>query len=159
MSNQRRFFLKTSIILGSYSLATTTGFIAPATTQADWIADFFSAGTLDESVKKVIHIPDVSHIELSDKIALKLPSIAENGAVVPITIETSLAQVEQIFVFVEKNPIPLTSVFSLSPNVDPVVSTRLKVSETSTVMVIVKAEGKMYKAEQEVKVTVGGCGG
>lgn len=159
MFNNRRAVLKTSIVLGAYSAATATGLIAPAITQAEWIANFFDPGTLNESVKKSFNIPDVSTIDSTDKIELKLPSIAENGAVVPISIIIGLEMVEQVFIFVEKNPIPLTAVFNLSPNVEASVSTRLKMSETSDVIVIAKAEGKLYKTQQMVKVTVGGCGG
>jgi sulfur-oxidizing protein SoxY len=159
MFNNRRALLKTSIALGVYSAGTATGLIAPAITQAEWIANFFSPGTLNESVKKSFNIPDITTIDSTDKIELKLPSIAENGAVVPIGITINLEMVEQVFIFVEKNPIPLTAVFNLSPNVEASVSTRLKMAETSDVIVIAKAEGKLYKTQQMVKVTVGGCGG
>jgi sulfur-oxidizing protein SoxY len=30
---------------------------------------------------------------------------------------------------------------------------------TGNVIAVVKADGKLYKASQEVKITVGGCGG
>ncbi len=159
MFNTRRALLKTSVALGAYSAATATGLIAPALTQAEWIENFFSPGTLNDSVKRSFNLPDLSKIDTTDKMELKLPSIAENGAVVPITVNVALALVEQVFIFVEKNPIPLIAVFNLSPNVEPSVSTRLKLAETSEVIAIAKAEGKLYKIQQTVKVTVGGCGG
>jgi sulfur-oxidizing protein SoxY len=156
MPDTRRAFLKASVALGAYSLATATGLIAPATTQADWLADFFAAGTLDETLQKAF---DTKKINSSDKIALKLPSIAENGAVVPITITSTLALVEQVFILVEKNPVPLAAVFDLSPDVEAFVSARLKIAETCNVIVVVKAVAQLYKTEQMVKVTIGGCGG
>ncbi len=157
--SKRRAFLKTSLALSAYSFATATGLIASADTQAEWLANFFSQGTLNDSLKKSFNIPDVTHIQLSDKIELKLPSIAENGAMVPLTITTGLEQVEQFFVFVEKNPVPLAAIFNLSPNVEATASTRLKMAETAEVIVVAKADGKLYKAQQTVKVTIGGCGG
>jgi sulfur-oxidizing protein SoxY len=39
------------------------------------------------------------------------------------------------------------------------VSNRLKVAKTSTVVALVESGGKVYSASKEIKVTVGGCGG
>jgi sulfur-oxidizing protein SoxY len=156
MPDTRRAFLKASVALSAYSLATATGLVAPATTEADWIADFFSPGTLDETIQKTFHTTKIYN---TDKIELKLPSIAENGAVVPITITSTLDLIEQVFILVEKNPIPLAAVFDLSPDVEAFVSTRLKIAETCNVIVVVKAAAQLYKTQQAVKVTIGGCGG
>ena len=102
---------------------------------------------------------DATKISSTDKIELKLPSIAENGAVVPITMSSTLEFVEQFYVFVEKNPVPLAAIFNLSPDMEAFASTRLKIGETGDVIVVAKAAGQLYKTQQTVKVTVGGCGG
>ena len=47
----------------------------------------------------------------------------------------------------------------LGPNAVADVSTRLKMGKTSNVTAVVKADGKLYTASKEVKVTIGGCGG
>ncbi len=95
----------------------------------------------------------------SDKVTLKVPDIAENGAVVPVTVSTDLADVESISVIVEKNPTPLVALFELSPQSVPEISVRMKMGESSVVRTVVKAGGKFYSASKEVKVTIGGCGG
>ena len=95
----------------------------------------------------------------SDQITLKIPDISENGAVVPVTVSTDLADVEAIGVVVEKNPTPLAALFELSPQSVPEVSVRIKMGESSPVRAVVKAGGKLYSASKEVKVTIGGCGG
>ena len=95
----------------------------------------------------------------SDQITLKVPDIAENGAVVPVTVSTTLADVESISMIVEKNPTPLVAMFQLSPQSVPDVSIRMKMGESSMVRTVVKAGGKYYSASKEVKVTIGGCGG
>lgn len=159
MPDTRRAFLKASVALSAYSFATATGLIAPATTQANWLANFFAPATLDETVQKTLNIANAAKINSTDKIELKLPSIAENGAVVPITITSTLELVEQLFVFVEKNPVPLAAIFSLSPEVEAFVSARLKIAETCDVIVVANAAGRLYRAQQTVKVTIGGCGG
>jgi len=95
----------------------------------------------------------------SDKITLTAPDIAENGAVVPISVATSLEGAESISVLVEQNPQPLVASFDLTPGAMADVSTRIKMGKTSNVIAVVKANGKLYSTSKEVKVTIGGCGG
>ncbi len=38
-------------------------------------------------------------------------------------------------------------------------STRVKMGESTLVHAVVKADGKLYTASKETKVTLGGCGG
>ena len=95
----------------------------------------------------------------SDQVMLKVPDIAENGAVVPVTVSADLADVESISVLVENNPTPLVAMFELSEQSVPEISVRMKMGESSVVRTVVKAGGKFYSASKEVKVTIGGCGG
>jgi len=95
----------------------------------------------------------------SDQITLKIPDIAENGAVVPVTVSTDLPDVESISVIVDNNPTPLAAMFALSPQSVPEVSVRIKMGESSMVRTVVKSGGNYYSTGKEVKVTIGGCGG
>ena len=95
----------------------------------------------------------------SDRVKMKMPDIAENGAVVPVTVSTDLDKVESISIVVENNPTPLAAEFKLSPRSEATVSVRIKMGESSPVRAIVKADGKYYSTAKEVKVTIGGCGG
>lgn len=95
----------------------------------------------------------------SDKITLTAPDIAENGAVVPISVATTIEGAETISVIVEQNPQPLVASFDLTSGSMADVSTRIKMGKTSNVIAVVHANGKLYSASKEVKVTIGGCGG
>ena len=97
--------------------------------------------------------------EASDKIKLDAPEIAENGAVVPISVTTTLEGVTSISFLVSKNPNALAASYNIPEGTLPSVANRLKMQETSNVIAIVEAGGKLYSATKEVKVTVGGCGG
>src|ERR1700761_3709720 len=97
--------------------------------------------------------------EPSDKIKLDAPEIAENGAVVPISVTTSLADVTTVAFIVPENPNVLAAYYKIPQGTLPNVSNRLKMAKTSNVTVIVEAGGKLFSATKEVKVTVGGCGG
>ncbi len=95
----------------------------------------------------------------SDKVSLKAPEIAENGAVVPLKIKTTLDNVESISIIVEKNPRPLAASVEILPGTLPEFSSRIKMRETSDVMVAVKTDTGVYTTSKEIKVTIGGCGG
>jgi sulfur-oxidizing protein SoxY len=97
--------------------------------------------------------------EPSDKIKLDAPEIAENGAVVPISVSTTLTDVTSIAFLASENPNALAAVYRIPPGTTPSVANRLKMAKTCDVIVIVEAGGKLYSATKEVKVTVGGCGG
>jgi sulfur-oxidizing protein SoxY len=96
----------------------------------------------------------------SDAILIKAPEIAENGAVVPVTIESKVANTASIALLIEKNPQPLAASFNIPAGTEASVTTRVKMGESSDVYAVVKAaDGKVYFAKKEIKITLGGCGG
>ncbi|MEN8133059.1 MAG: thiosulfate oxidation carrier protein SoxY, partial [Pseudomonadota bacterium] len=95
----------------------------------------------------------------SSDITVKAPDIAENGAVVPITVSSTLTGVTSIAILVEKNARPLTASYDLAEGTEAYISNRIKMGKTSDVVAVVKADGKLYQAKKSVKVTIGGCGG
>jgi sulfur-oxidizing protein SoxY len=97
--------------------------------------------------------------EKSDKIKLDAPEIAENGAVVPISVTSTLADVTAIAFLVSENPNALVASYRIPAGTVPSVANRIKMARTSNVIVVVEAGGKLYSTSKEVKVTVGGCGG
>ncbi len=97
--------------------------------------------------------------EPSDKVKMDAPEIAENGAVVPISVTTTLADVTSIAFLVSENPNALIAQYWIPAGTMPSVSNRIKMAKTSNVIGIVEAGRKLYSATKEVKVTVGGCGG
>lgn len=97
--------------------------------------------------------------EPSDKVKLDAPEIAENGGVVPISVTTTLDKVTSISFFVAENPFALAASYKIPDGTIPAVANRLKMARTTKLVAIVEADGKLYSATKEVKVTVGGCGG
>jgi sulfur-oxidizing protein SoxY len=97
--------------------------------------------------------------EPSDKVKLDAPEIAENGGVVPISVTTTLDKVTSISFLVAENPNALAASYKIPDGTMPNVANRLKMAKTTNVIAIVEADGKLYSATKEVKVTVGGCGG
>ena len=96
----------------------------------------------------------------SKDVTLTAPDIAENGAVVPMAVASTLPNLKHLLVLVEKNPNALVAMFNLSDAVEPSFSTRAKMGQTSDVYAVaITNDGKALYAKKEVKVTLGGCGG
>jgi sulfur-oxidizing protein SoxY len=95
----------------------------------------------------------------SDKVQLDAPEIAENGAVVPITVSTTMPKATRISILVLENPFTLAAAYLVPDGTNANVSSRLKLAKTTKVVALVEADGAIYSASKEVKVTVGGCGG
>lgn len=152
----RRQFNKTLVAVSGVSAGASIGMI-PLTAQAAWPTEAFDA----ESVADVMNaLYGVSEAEESDAITIKGPDIAENGAVVPVSVETSIENADSIALLVAKNPSPLATSFELLVPGPTKVGTRIKMGETSELVGLVRADGKVYMAtSKEVKVTIGGCGG
>ena len=124
--------------------------------QAGWNKAAFEAKSVDEVIKALGAAKPVE----STEITLTAPDIAENGAVVPVAATTTIAGARRILFLVEKNPNTLVGWFDLSEAIEPSVSTRIKMGETSKVYAIaLTADNRMLFAQKEVKVTLGGCGG
>jgi sulfur-oxidizing protein SoxY len=117
--------------------------------------DAFKAKTEADALKALYGKP----AEASDKVKMDAPEIAENGAVVPIAVTTTLADVSSITFLVSENPVALVASYKIPAGTMPSVGNRIKMAKTSNVIVVVEAGGKLYSATKEVKVTVGGCGG
>jgi sulfur-oxidizing protein SoxY len=98
--------------------------------------------------------------QASKDVVLTAPDIAENGAVVPMGVATSLAGVKQLLLLVEKNPNALVAVFNVSDSVEANMTTRAKMGQSSDVFAVaIMNDGKALFSKKEVKVTLGGCGG
>ncbi|MBE0469531.1 MAG: thiosulfate oxidation carrier protein SoxY [Methyloprofundus sp.] len=152
MLTTRRLFVKKTLALTSYAL----GLSFSQVSLANWIANHFSRQTISQSITQLF--PD-QELHTSDRISLQLPNTAENGSVVPITISSTIPDVDTIYILSEKNPVPLIAQFSLNPDLETYLGARFKMQETCDVMVVLKAKDQYYQTRQKVKVTLGGCGG
>jgi sulfur-oxidizing protein SoxY len=103
---------------------------------------------------------------LEGKIKLDLPTIAENGLVVPLNFEVESAMtdkdyVKALHVFAEGNPNPGVAAFYFSPmSPKAAAAIRIRLAQTQNIIAVAEmSNGELYTARKEVKVTIGGCGG
>ena len=102
----------------------------------------------------------------SGKIKLDIPEIAENGNVVPVTVEvespmTDNDHVAAVHLFAEGNPVQSVASYRFTPACGKAsASTRMRLAQTQDVICIAEmSTGALFSAKANVKVTVGGCGG
>jgi sulfur-oxidizing protein SoxY len=156
MDGTRREVLKRGGGLTLLSLVAAAGWLSPEEALAEWNKAAFEAKSLDDTMKA---LGGSAPAQSKDVAFVNTPDIAENGAVVPIGIVSTIPKTESIAILVEKNPNMLAAVFDIPAGTDPAISTRVKMGQSSNVYALVKADGKYYAAVKEIKVTLGGCGG
>jgi sulfur-oxidizing protein SoxY len=158
MDAKRRDLLKAGGGAGVLALFVAAGLLKPEEVFAqaqNWNKAAFDTKNLNDTVKAFGGASSTD----SPNIVITAPDIAENGAVVPVSIEARLPRTQSIALLIEKNPNALSANFEILEGTDPFVTTRVKIAETSNVYALVKADGKFYHAVKEIKVTLGGCGG
>ena len=153
----RRLILKGAVTVALIGLGNIPFSLAPAFAAANdkYPEDAFKAKSDADAIKSLYG----KTAEPSDKVKLDAPEIAENGGVVPISVNALLPDVTSISILVSENPNALAASYRIPPGTMPSIANRLKMAKTTNVIAIVEAGGKLYSATKEVKVTVGGCGG
>jgi len=151
----RRTALKRTGALAATAIA--AGWLRPGAALAEWNKGAFESKTVADALK---HLKIATPADTKD-IVIRAPDIAENGAVVPIEIQSNIPGTKSMVVLLEKNPFPYAANFDFAQGAAlPFVALRVKMGETSNVRVVVTtADGKFFTAAKEVKVTIGGCGG
>ena len=152
MQSRRDILRHSAAVAG---LLATAGLL-PREAQAAWNQNAFEAKNVAEAVKAL----GASAPTESKDVTLTAPDIAENGAVVPFTIATTLPNVKFVALMIEKNPNVLAAKFDVTPAVEASFGTRAKMGQSSDVYAVaITSDGKALFAKKEVKVTLGGCGG
>jgi sulfur-oxidizing protein SoxY len=152
MLNRREVLSHSATVAG---LLATAGLL-PTQAQAAFNAAAFEVKTMAELVKM---LGGSAPVESKD-IVVTGPDIAENGAVVPVGVSTTLPGAKRLLLLVEKNPSVLSAMFNVTDAVDANFSTRVKMGQSSNVYAVaMMGDGKVLYAQKEVKVTLGGCGG
>ncbi len=152
MKINRRKFLKIALALSTAGIS----FLETALANIGWSAADFAPTTFEAAMKQLLKGKPLTE---TDKIELTIPEIAENGALVPVTVTSSLAYIKSLALVAELNPVPLAIQLFVTPDIEPFLSARLKLASTSFVYALAETEQGWFAAKKKVKVTIGGCGG
>ena len=157
----RRAMLRT---LGALGAAATTGALVTGAPRIAGAQQLGRNETVEEAMKRVFGGKPIK--DGSSVIKLEIPLIAENGAVVPVSVSvdspmTPTNYVKHIYIVADKNRIPIVTRVALAPEAGRAfLGANIRLGETGDVRAIVEqSDGTLLQVKREVKVTVGGCGG
>ncbi len=146
----------TAVAPASSAAAATT---APTTPNASPVSGTaltgvpaLDAANLDEAYKVMCMSPIPSK-----EITIKAPELAENGAIIPVHIATSIPDTQQILIVVPENPYPLAAAFFLHKGMEPMAYTRIRMTNDATILAIIKTTRESFVAKHAVKVAVSDC--
>jgi sulfur-oxidizing protein SoxY len=148
-SQQRRRLLQGAGAVASLGIAALPAARAAAPDAAGAIA----AKTFAEAIAALGGAPAPSSL-----ITLDAPALADNGAIVPITVTSALPGTREIVLLVEGNPQPVAAHFTIPAGTEPFVATRIRMAASGTVYAAVRTDDGLYAAARAIEVTVGGCG-
>lgn len=151
---KRRQFLKSSLAIPvlaniPHSLASTCALVSPQ--------NFVVPDKVFEAVYE-IYGTQASNILTTHQLVLKVPAIAENGAVVNVRLEGEQGIVKSMAILVENNTHPLVNTSVLHHGVDLPIALRFKLEKTSNVYLIAQTSSGLVGMKEMVKLTIG-CGG
>jgi sulfur-oxidizing protein SoxY len=145
----RRLFLQKSIAITSIATAVGAGLLMPIKVFAN-TSEFKK---ISDKTKE-----QISNAKEGDFI-FKTPTIAENGAMVPITIDASnIPAVKSIAIYVRNNKTPLSAHFEIL-EASASITSRIKMAGTSIITAVVGTESGDFIQNKKIIVTIGGCGG
>jgi sulfur-oxidizing protein SoxY len=140
-SNRRRFLIRLSHWLAAIGLSSL--FTGPSTAAAPTV--------LQQALEGGDWQPDA-------RIRLTVPPLAENGAMVPVHLESDVPDTRELLILVERNPNPLAARVECLPGAIARVSLRVRLNESGTVLAIARTPNGNFGVRQSVKVMQGGCG-
>ncbi|MFV1996962.1 MAG: thiosulfate oxidation carrier protein SoxY [Acidiferrobacterales bacterium] len=153
---KRRTFLRATVASSAMVVAAAAGLLKPTMVlAATWPVAAFSGKSVNAALSALY---GTSKRSRSKDIKINASEQAEDGSSVPVAVKTTLNNIESISILVHKNMQPLL----VSANITGgggYVRTNIKMLKTSKVEFVVKADGKLYTASKNIKVTAGGCGG
>jgi len=149
-------------ILGSILLCATLSAYADVA-PADWREQTSESFWLQQIRPAYFADREILEGAGQDLLTIKAPYRAEDAAVVPISLHVKLPQaqknyVQKIHVFIDKNPVPLVGVFSLTPDSGRAdIALRVRVDDFSFIRAIAETnDGKLYLAKSFVRAS-GAC--
>jgi sulfur-oxidizing protein SoxY len=138
---------------GAIALLAGCGLLSPRAARAMDDGLSFDAMSIPEALRKM-----GAAVATPSQLVLAVPEVAEDGTLVPVSVESLLPDTRAIYVVVDVNPDPLAARFNVPEGTEPFVATRIKMAADGTVYAVVSdAQGRTHVTSRTMKVTVGGC--
>lgn len=156
-ASRRAVLLGTAGVAAAFAMP-ASGFAAASVAAPKaslWPKKAFEETKVDAALKALF---GTSAATVSSNVKMQAPDIAENGAVVPVTLDANVGTVTRTALLTEHNPYALACAYEIPAGTSAGIASRLKLAKTTPVIGVVEAGGKLYSTSKKVKVTLGGCG-
>jgi sulfur-oxidizing protein SoxY len=145
--------MKRRILLKAGLQVALTGIIIPGAALAEYPTKAFLARETPEALREAFGTADIG---ATDKIEIEAPHIASDANMVPVRIRSGFVNTESISLVVAGNESPFTAVFKLYESQN-FVSTRIRMTGSSDLLVIVKADGMLHTSTRPIRVGRNRC--
>lgn len=88
------------------------------------------------------------------RILLEVPEIVDKDAIASIKVKSAIPNTDWIAVLIDKKQFPMVGQYNLSDIKKTEIEVNVKFIQTSTVIAVVRADGKYYRVDKEVKVAI-----
>ena len=154
---QRRILIKNSLSASTMAMVATSGLLLPQRVLAHWPTEAFNAETVEDVLLVLLGQADISSSKKLNFSVGKPAKRIANGGSVSVEINSELENIERFAILVDNNPFPLVMSMDFSPDALLPLKTRIKlIKGKSQVIAVVRAGGKLYMTEREVRVDTGG---
>ena len=126
--------------------------VAARAVAGDGGVGIFAAKTFAEAIGALGGAPVPSSL-----ITLEAPTLAENGAFVPVTVTSALPGTREILLLVDVNPQPVAVQFTIPAGTEPFVATRIRMVGSGTLYAAVRNDDGFFAAARAISVTKSGC--
>ena len=155
MSITRRKFVRAAVTGAAVSTSFAAGVLTPRGVRAALPPKTFTSGAPADAIRMVLgtdqSVPDAA-------VELDIAGMAEMADMVPLSVRTTLQNVESITIVADKNPNPIIAHYRVDSRLEPYVATRVRLAQSGQVQALVKAGGTVHRAAKDVEVGIGGCG-
>jgi len=155
MSISRRMFVRAAA--GGVVLSTSFGssLLTPRRATAALPPQTFFAASPTAAISAVL---GTDQTPLNAAVELEIPSMVEVADMVPLSVTTTLDDVESITIVADDNPNPVIAHYRLTPLLWPYIATRVRLAKSGNVHALVKAGGAVHRATKHVAISISGCG-
>jgi sulfur-oxidizing protein SoxY len=155
MNITRRTFLDAAVSSAAVASVFTAGALASRRVKAALPPETFFAASPADAIRALL---DTDQTPLDPAVELDVTDTVEMADMVPLSVRTTLDNVESITIVADKNPNPIIAYYRLDPRLRPYIATRVRLAKSGDVHALVQAGGTVHRATKNVKIAISGCG-
>lgn len=125
--------------------------LLPKVTFAALNRKLFEANTVAEVLK---NLPEKDAPEPSNRLLVDVPEVSLDPERIPVRIRSELPGTDMMLLMAATVVPPAIAQFTIPVGVEAEIQTQIRLKGTTTVQLIVRAGGKLYTAQKEVKIAV-----